>query len=369
MESKTLNSKADNRISVRQICFILIAFNVCGKVLLYPTNLSFYTNNDLWIAALIDFLIHGVAVWAAAYACSKSDLTLYTRLQNAFGKIPAKIIMGLFALYFLFASILPLGEHKLYVQDIFYDTIPSLIPFLPFFIFSVYAGAKGLNSAARAADLCFILFIISVGTIIVMSFDEVDFSNLLPVFSNSPQTVLQGALTGATRFSEAAYILLFMGHFKYKKGDALKITVSYGVGGLIVLLVCVIFYGIYADLSSNIFFVISKISTFFSAVNNVGRVDYIALYALEIVMLFSLVLKVQACRYCVEKAIGFSNGAIISVAINAVLIILTVVFDHRFTVLQNFVGGWGVIAFIIFANAIPISSLLLKKGEGKNAKA
>ena len=100
-----------------------------------------------------------------------------------------------------------------------------------------------------------------------------------------------------------------------------------------------------------------------------GRVDYIALYALEIVMLFSLVLKVQACRYCVEKAIGFSNGAIISVAINAVLIILTVVFDHRFTVLQNFVGGWGVIAFIIFANAIPISSLLLKKGEGKNAKA
>ena len=369
MESKTLNSKADNRICVRQICFILIAFNVCGKVLLYPTNLSFYLKNDLWVGALIDFLLHGVAVWAAAYACSKSDLTFYTRLQNAFGKVVAKIIMGLFALYFLFASILPLGEHKLYVQDIFYDTIPSLIPFLPFFFFSVYAGAKGLNSTARAADLCFILFVISIGTILIMSFDEVDFSNLLPLFSNPPQSVLQGALMGSTRFSEAAYILLFMGHFKYKKGDALKITLSYGVGGLIVLFICVIFYGIYADLSPNIFFVISKISTFFSAVNNVGRVDYIALYALEVVMLFSLVLKVQACRYCVEKAIGFSNGGLISLGINAVLIILTVVFDHRFTILQNFVGGWGVIAFIVFANVIPILSLILKKGEKRNANA
>ena len=86
-------------------------------------------------------------------------------------------------------------------------------------------------------------------------------------------------------------------------------------------------------------------------------------------MLFSLVLGVQMCRYCVEKAIGFSSGGIISLAINAVLIILTVLFDNKFTILQQFVGGWGIVIFLIFANALPIFSLILKKGAKDDANA
>ena len=77
----------------------------------------------------------------------------------------------------------------------------------------------------------------------------------------------------------------------------------------------------------------------------------------------------QLCRYCVEKATGFSNGGVISLAINSVLIILTVALDHKFTALQQFIGGWGVAAFIVFANALPALSLVLKKGEKSNANA
>ena len=62
------------------------------------------------------------------------------------GKVVARIIYGLFALFFIVATVIPLFEQKVYVQAIFYDTIPSLLIFLPFFAFSVYAACKGFKT-------------------------------------------------------------------------------------------------------------------------------------------------------------------------------------------------------------------------------
>lgn len=351
-----------NEINVRQICFILIAFNVCGKILLFPTNLSYYGGNGVWFSAFLDFALHTVAVWAVAYACSKSDKTFFERLKLTFGEMPAKIIMGLFALIFLASSLVPLGEQKLYVQEIFYDTIPSLITFLPFFVFSTYATQKRFSNTGRAADLCFPIFCVCFILLVIMALGEVNLTHLLPVFNVPFKNVLKGAASSLFRFNEAAVLLMFMGHFKYKKGDCTKITVSYGIGGLSVTLFCALFYSVYSTITPDQFFAISKISVFFSAINTVGRVDLILLYALEIVMLFAVVLNLQMCRYCLEKATGYNNNLVLSVAINAVLLILTIIFDHKFTALQKLFGGpFGIVLFVM-SSVLPALSLTLKKG-------
>ena len=211
-----VQSTGENKINVRQICFILIAFNVCGKLLLFPNNLSYYAGNGLWLAALIDFAVHTLSVWAAAYACSKSDKTFYQRLVITFGKVPAKIIFSLLALLFFAAAIVPINEQKLYVQEIFYDTIPSLIPFLPFFIFSIYAVQKRFSNTGRAADICFPIFIACFLALIISSFTEINLSHLLPVFNEPINNVLKSSLSNIFRFNESAILLAFMGHFKYK---------------------------------------------------------------------------------------------------------------------------------------------------------
>ena len=38
-------------------------------------------------------------------------------------------------------------------HEVFYDTIPSILTFLPFFLLSLYAGAKGLTNAGRTRSL------------------------------------------------------------------------------------------------------------------------------------------------------------------------------------------------------------------------
>lgn len=351
------------KISVRQICFILLCYNAVSKMLLYPTVLSHYCGRDLLFAALIDFAVQAVVVWAVSFLCSRTDKTFFQLLEGTFGNIFARIIYGLFALFFIAATIVPLCEQKLYVHTIFYDTVPPLLIFLPFFFFSIYAAGKKFTNIGRSADVCMPIFVLSMIFVFSMSVLEIKWNSFMPVLKTPVKDLFGGALGTVFRFAEPCYVLMFMGHFKYKKGDAAKMTFSYIGGALTVLLFLFTFYGIYGDIAQSRQFAVSKISLFFPAIDTIGRIDLIALYILEIVMLFTLVLNVQLALHCVMQCTGYQNRVVLSLAVNAVLIILLMVFDHGFNNLHTFYAKWMWIAFAVFANAIPVLAWTLRRKE------
>lgn len=343
----------------------MLAYTVVSRLLIYPTRLSGICGNDLLFPILIDFAVQTAVVWAVCFLCSKTDKTFFKLLENTFGSIVARIIFGIFALYFLFITILPMMEQKLYVGQIFYDTVPSLIVFLPFFAFSVYAGCKELKNIGRCADISLPVFIVSFAIIIFMAVSDLDLSNLLPVLKTPATKIFGGALDSFFRFAEPSFILMFMGHFKYKKGDAAKITLSYAGGGLIVILFAAVFYSIYGSISPSRDFAISRVSLFFPAIELIGRIDLIALYFLEITMLFALVINIQFAVYCLKKCSGWEVGAVWSVAVNVVLLALVITLDSAFSGLVDFYSKWAWIVTVLFAVLIPLLAWTLKKGERK----
>ena len=351
------------KINVRQICFILIFYTAASKLLLYPTMLSGYSGRDLLFPALINFAVQGIVIWAVAYLSSKTDKTLFELLKNTFGEIVARIIFGLFALFFILCTIVPLFEQKLYVNAIFYDTVPAILIFMPIFVFTVYAGSKSFKNIGCCADICMPIFLISMAFIFFMSFTEVDFSNLLPVLKTPVKNVFGGSMKTALKFLEPAYLLMFLGHFRYKKGDAAKITLSYAAGAVIVLLFLATFYGIYGELAYSRQFAISKTSLYFSAIDTIGRIDLYTLYALEIVMLFALVLNIQLAVQCLVKCTGWDCPEILSLAVNAVLDVILITCNHHFTALQTFSANWLWIAVVIFSVIAPLSAWALKRRE------
>lgn len=351
------------RISVRQICFIMLSYTVVTKLLLYPTSLSFLSGRDLIFSALLDFAVQAVIIWAVSYLCSRTDKTFFQLLENAFGNIAARIIYGLFALFFMLATIIPLLEQKLYVHAIFYDTVPSLSVFLPFFIFSVYSASKNFENVGRSADICLPLFILSLAFIFAMSVSEVEWDTFLPVLKTPAKDVLGASLSTVFRFIEPCYLLMFMGRFKYKKGDAAKITLSYIGGALIVMFFLAVFYGMYGDIAASRQFAVSKVSLFFSAIDMIGRVDLIALYILEIVMLFAVVLNINLAVHCFSECTGYGNTAVLSLAVNAVLLVLTVLLNNMFNDVFVLFSDWLWIVFAIFANAVPLLAWALPRRE------
>lgn len=343
----------------------MLIYTAVSKFVIYPTHLSYYTGRDLLFSALIDFAVQGVIVWSVSYLCSKTDKTFFEMLKDTFGKIAAKIIYGFFALFFMLAALNPLFEQKVYVHDIFYDTVPSLVIFLPVFFFLVYAGCKSFENIGRCADICLPLFLISMLLIFVMSLGDVKFDNFLPVFTQ-PKKVFSGAFSNIFRFVEPAYLLMFVGRFRYKKGDAAKITLSYIGGAAFVLMVLATFYGIYGDVAPTRQFAISKISLFFPAIELVGRIDLFALYVLEITMLFALALNIQLAVHCIEECTGYKNRAVLSFAVNAVFFIIMIFCDNSFDAINTLFSKWMWIVFLLFANLIPLACWFLRKKNEKS---
>lgn len=349
-----------SKISVRQICFIMLIYTAVSKFVTYPTQLSILTGRDLLFSAALNFVLQGVIIWAVSYLCSRTDKTFFELVEGTLGNIAARIVYGLFALFFMLCTIMPLLEQMEYVHAIFYDMLSPLFVFLPVFFFTVYAATKGLRNVGRCADICLPLFLIAMLFILVMAVGELKFDNFLPMFKQ-PQKVFKGSLASAYRFSEPAVLLMFMGHFKYKKGDAAKITLSYAVGALFVIAVLTAFYGIYGDMAQSRHFAISKISLFFPAIDLLGRMDLLALYILEVVMLFALVLNMQLTVHCIEKCTGFKNRAVLSLAINAVFFTLVIVLDHSFSAVNEVWAKWMWIVFLIFAYLLPVSAWLMRR--------
>ena len=352
------------KISVRQVCFILLIYTAVSKFITYPTQLSYTSGRDLLFSTAINFLLQVVVIWAVSYLCSRTDKTFFQLIEGTLGNITARIVYGLFALFFMICTLMPLLEQKLYVHAIFYDMLPSLAVFLPLFLFTVYAASKGFKNIGRCADICLPLFLIAMLFILVMCIHEIKWDNFLPMFKQ-PKRIFKGSLANIHRFAEPSFLLMFMGHFKYKKGDAVKITLSYICGALFVFATLTAFYGIYGDIAQSRSFAISKISLFFPAIDLLGRIDLLALYILEISMLFSLVLYMQLAVHCIEMCTGYKNKVVLSVAVNAVFFVLIFFLDNKYSALNSVWAKWMWIVFIIFSTVLPLSAWLMRRKNGK----
>ncbi len=349
------------KICTRQICFIMLAYTAVSKIIIYPTFLSSLCGRDLWFPALFSFAVQAVVVWAISYLCSRTDKTLFQLIEGTLGNICARIIYGLFGLFFILGTIMPLIEQKLYTHAIFYDTVPSLLVFLPFFMFSVYAASKKFTNIGRSADICLPLFVLSLLFLLVMSLWEVHWDNFLPAFKTPAKDLFGGSLATAYLFFEPCWLLMFMGHFKYNKWDATKITASYIGGGLLVMLILFIYYGIYGEAAVSRQFAISKISLFFPAIDLLGRIDLVALYVLEVVMLFAVVLNIQLAVHCFAECTGWQNRAALSAIVNGILLVLIIVLDSKYNSLSQVFGKWLWIVFLLFATVVPLLSWAMKR--------
>lgn len=354
-------------IKVRQICFMLVAYNAATKLLLYPTFMAAEAGNALIIPALVGVALQTAAVGVTAYLCSRTDKTLFALVEEKLGKAAARVLYVLLGLYFLFLAVVPLIEQQNFIHDAYYETILSLGMFLPVFVFLFYAGMKSFKDAGTFADICLPVFAISLGAILIMSAGQGDYSNLLPVADISSGTLGRGILASVYRFSEPALLLIFLGNFKYRKGDAAKLTLSCAVGGLAVVATMAIFYAVYGPLARTRTFAIVNSTLFFSPLENLGRFDLIAAYAFDFVVLFALALYVQAFTHCFCRAFGREDFNCLFSAIGTVVLVAVVlIVNNKYSLLQQTAATWFFIPVIIFSYLLPLFAQLLavrKKGD------
>ncbi len=356
------------KISSRQIYFFLACVAPVGKILFLPALLAKDAKNDLLFPILAQILVQTLAVFLVLLL-SKRGMSFYELLENTFGRIAAKILIAIYGLFLLFAALLPLLEQKLFVQSVFYDTLPSLIAFAPFFIFSAYVCAKPLSSFGRTWDLLAPLAIVGFVGIMLLSAGSADYSALAPAGAAGGSGFLRSTADATSWFFDAALLLTFMGKYEYKKGMAWKGALSYLAGGAAILFFYATFYGIFAEIAPNQLFAFTQTSKYFSGITVLGRIDYVFIFALALVMAFYTVLPLQGGIDCAMEAFGTHKylRTILSVLINAGFVALVVTLDYQFNDVVQVIAKTLFWIFPIFFLLVPALSFLLGRKRHETA--
>ena len=350
-----------DKINLRQICFFFAALMPVTKMIIYPTTLCFYARNDLLLSAAANVVAEGVVLALVIFLAYRTDMTFFDLLQNTFGRIAARIAYGLFAVFFAFSALLPLMEQKIFVGQIFYENVPSLLSFAPFFGVSFFACVKGFKTIGRTADIAMPVFAVCYTVLLLLSVPQADFTALLPAGGAGADNILRGSLFSANWFIDCLYPLFFLGHFRREKGAWWKIGTAYLIGAAALLLFLATFYGIFVDIAVCQQNALAQISKYTTAFTSLGRIDLLFIFALALLLVFAQCIPAQLSVHCARKCFGDIGPLIPSALLNAVFLVFTVFFKYSYNELQTIFTQslWPV--FLVFAYIVPAAALLLRK--------
>ena len=361
-----LKSKQEDFVEGRQIAFVSAFLLPAGKLLEAPSILSKYAAGDLLLPAFLHFLLQGSALLGILFVLSGSEKTLLERLEEKLGK-GIYVLYILYAIYFLFAAILPIFDMEKYIYAAFFDTSPTTFTFAFFFLLSAFLCVKNTQSIGRSADLCLFLFLIPFLSLVVMAFSASDLSGILPIFSEKFSHTMSAMKHTFPHFSDLALLLPLLLNYKMKKGDGLKIMSGYAVGGFFTLLFLALFFGIYSSLAQSQHYAFSKIGQYFPAVSVLGRIDFIFVYCLTIVLLFYTCLPLQYSTNFFSLSIKLDKK-IPSLVINLAFFLFVFFGNKHYNSIYKPISGnlsfifWGV------GLLLPLACLLLPRDKKRRNK-
>ena len=354
-------------ISSRQIALVAAFLLPAAKLLEVPSLLATYAAGDLLLPAFLHFVLQFGVLFALIFAASKSEKTLFERLNQHLGKW-ALIFYVLYAVYFLLAAILPLLDVEKFTYAAFFDTSPTVFAFVSFFIFSGFLCAKGLKTLGRAADLCLFLFLIPFLALIGMSLFTADFSHLLPLFGNKFGDTMYAFKRTTPHFSDTILLLPLIGNLQYKKGDGIKILGGYAVGAGGTLLFLATFFGIYASIAPREHYAFSKIAQYFPALDVIGRFDLLFVYMLTIVLLIFTAMPLQYATQLFCEGFKVKSHVFVSAIVNVGALLFLLFANRRYDAIYTLISGKFPLVFWFIADVVPLFFLFLPKFNKKEVK-
>ena len=349
----TEQTASNNTIYPRQIAFIAAFFLPMTKFLEVPSILAGKTEGDLLLPALLHFVLQFAILILLLWLASRSEKTLFERLESRLGKW-IRVFYGIYAVYFVFASILPLFDLEKFVYAAFFDTAPTMFAFTFFFVLSAFICVKGIKALGRAADLSLFLFFIPFLSLIAMSLGEAKFSHLLPIFGVDFGHTMSAFKLTTPHFSDVILLLPLLGNCKVKKGDSAKILAGYGAGAGFTLIFLAVFFGIFSSLAPREHYAFSKIAQYFPALNVIGRIDLLFVYLLTIILLFVTCIPLQFATDFFCLSFNVKDKLLPAAVLNLALLLFLFYTNRHYDAIYSLFTTKLTFIFWIIADMVPL---------------
>lgn len=355
----------NDKLYVRQICFLFGAFLLPIKLITMPALAAKSAAEALWIPAAINFVFDGTMIFFILFTAKKfKGMTIFEIVESKFGNIGKFVFLFAFLLFFMAKSYIPLVEHRNFIEIALYETTPALWIFLPVFIFSAFFSYKGLRGAARTADVS--IWFTAVGIIILMALSVAssDFTNLFPLIDVPFKSLAKGSRDVSLWFFDSPYLLFCLGHFKPEKKQTAKIAGAYFAFALVAIVYMLILQCEFGHLTERQFFSPIKMGKYSVSSANIGRVDYIAVSAIIFSCVFGCTLPLVFATVCLEKCFPFRHKVLPCIIVNGILAAAVTFTDDYYFIIRQFFQSYITPIFAVFT-LLPLVSVFIKGNTGK----
>ncbi|WP_053376477.1 GerAB/ArcD/ProY family transporter [Paenibacillus sp. FJAT-27812] len=199
------------KISVNQVFWMTFSIEMAMTLYLTQSLVIHTAKQDAWMSFLIGGVIAcGITLLSVALARLYPDQTLVEFSRTILGRWLGKIIVVPFLAMWIFISSTLLRQFSDFFQMIMFDQTPtSVLMLMMMLIVSGLVWTGGIASIARCSQIVGPIIMVIVVLIICLSFNNFEFEQILPVFSDSGVgALIRGSLTPASVFGDAVFLLM-----------------------------------------------------------------------------------------------------------------------------------------------------------------
>lgn len=354
----------NDKINLRQVCLSFVTFSIAIKIITLPSVIASFSNEALWISALINFALDGAMIFYILKVTENfNGLSFFQILKENCGKTVTSIIMFLYFIYFLLKAYVPILEQKSYVEIALYETTHVVLIFAPIFLISCFFSYKGIKTVGRLSDVLVWLTGFGILTLIGLSIPACNFSKLLPIIGVPVKKIASGSFNTLLWYFDSTYLLFFIGNFKRERFTKTKITLTYFFSTLVVLLFFCVLYSEFGPLTERQHFAPISMGKYYLSASNSGRIDYVAGFALAIVCVFAVTMPLVFSSLCLSHVFNFKHKIIPCLITNGIMIIIFFATQNFFFEVFGFMQKYGVFYLLIIAYILPLCLLFFKKGR------
>lgn len=235
------NTKNKVVISSYQVILLIIIYRIIISFTYLPIVNTPPGNQDIWITLLLSIPYTIILCLPLLYLSNKfKDLTIIEYSEKILGKVMGKIMGIYYTLFLLMFSIILLATLVEILNTTMFSETPTFITAVIMLITCTYISYKGLEAIARGGEIFFPFIFFSIFLFVVLSYNNYDFTVLLPILSDSTFKELNiGALDRSIKFSDVIILAMVVPHLE-RKEDLNRIFIKSVVYSIVMIIVLVI---------------------------------------------------------------------------------------------------------------------------------
>ncbi len=346
------------KISVRQLCFIIITLFSVSKFYVLPATVSGVSHEAGFISVAINFFMDFLLLLACVFVIKLKEKPLYETSIEIFGAPLTKFVYVLYAVYFISKTFIPLLEQKNTISLTFYESQPTLLIFMPFFVLAFFITAKGVNAFSRSVEIMIWIFFTALLIIFSLSIPAGKYSSLLPL-SQPISKIAKGAHSTLIWFGDPVCILFLGDYLSSKKGLLKKTTISYIISAVLTIALIVVFYAIFSSIAERQYYAPIKMSKYSITLSNIGRLDYLGSVMFSAISVYNVCLPLLLACVCMNKVFNLkSENLLFPTVITIILAVALFIFQNEIFKHILFVQTYLLPFFLVMAYLLPLIMLL-----------